>query len=60
MVANNTNTSQQAVQSERGLDWRVASPSEVLTASKATLRRYAREGGAQPVNESSVRTQSDS
>jgi hypothetical protein len=60
MDTNNTNANQQPIQGERGLNWRVASPREVLAASKVTLRRYAREGGAQPMNESSTPTQSDS
>ncbi len=60
MATNNTSTNQQSGQGERGFDWRVASPREVLAASKVTLRRYAREGGAQPVSETPAPTQGES
>ncbi|MBC8122151.1 MAG: hypothetical protein H7Y22_09970 [Gemmatimonadaceae bacterium] len=48
MATNHSNIERQAVQGERGLDWRVASPSEVLAASKVKLERYSRESGTLP------------
>ncbi len=59
MAMDGTGMERQVVQVERGLNWRVASPAEVLAASKANLKRYAREGGAQMVNPPATRPEGE-